>query len=194
MPKISSHSDVQWLEGIRNGEEKTIRLIFSLFKPRVVSFLGRNGTSKEEAEDIFMDVLEALFRKSQEDEQNFIDNDKFEPYLRRACLFQWMNRCRRKKLDAKLNADDLAFYGPPDSIEEALTKVEQAALFRKCFAKLGEQCRYILERFLLEREPLQKIAEDMGLTYGYTKKKKYKCNKQLITLIKTHPEYEELKK
>jgi DNA-directed RNA polymerase specialized sigma24 family protein len=113
MPKISSHSDVQWLEGIRNGEEKIIRLIFSLFKPKMVSFLGRNGTSKEEAEDIFMDVLEALFRKSHRDDQNFIDNDKFEAYLRRACLFQWMNRCRRKKLDAKLNAEDLAFYKPP---------------------------------------------------------------------------------
>ncbi len=194
MPKIKLPDTVNWLEGIRDKDENTIRLLFHFFKPKMVSFLVIKGTTKEEAEDIFMDVLEAIFRKCQTDSSEFIERDKFEHYIKRACLYQWLNKCRRKKVERELQADDISFYDNETTLEEELVQVERAALFRKCLNMLGEQCQYILVRFIIQQESLKQIADALGFSYEYTKKRKYHCNKKLIDLVKNHPEYPELKK
>lgn len=52
--------------------------------------------------------------------------------------------------------------------------------------KMGEKCRDIIKA-CMGKEHQEKVAEQLGLTYAYLRKKKSECMAQLGKLVKAHP-------
>ena len=72
-----------------------------------------------------------------------------------------------------------------DTFEQAeafAMQEEQAGLFLKAFEKLGERCQEII-RWSMKGEAQEKVAETLGVTYGYLRKKKSECMASLVKLI-----------
>lgn len=82
------------------------------------------------------------------------------------------------------NEDDLLHIGE-DTFEQAETlalQKEQANLFLKAFQQLGDRCKEII-RWSMKGEAQEKVAETLGVTYGYLRKKKSECMASLVKLI-----------
>ena len=59
---------------------------------------------------------------------------------------------------------------------------------RDRFQALAEECRKVLQ-LLFNGKSGKEIAQEMGYTEEYAKRKKYKCKLSLAQLIKQDPEY-----
>lgn len=72
-----------------------------------------------------------------------------------------------------------------EQAEQLRKQAEESDLFMRILAKLGLSCQDII-RNSLSGQPQEKIAELLGVTYGYLRKKKSECMASLIELIKKH--------
>jgi DNA-directed RNA polymerase specialized sigma subunit len=72
-------------------------------------------------------------------------------------------------------------------LDEAIYK----NIFWKSLEKLKKECQTIIEEFL-NGKPLKEIAEMLGLTPSYIKKKKHYCQKNLLEHVYKHPDYKKL--
>jgi len=66
-------------------------------------------------------------------------------------------------------------------------------IFRQCFDSMDEVSQKILKMYWMEIPPVE-IAEKLGYSYGYVRKKKSECMKELKSKIMEHPDYNELVK
>ena len=64
-------------------------------------------------------------------------------------------------------------------------------IFRQCFDTLDEVSQKILKMYWMEISPSE-IAQKLGYSYGYVRKKKSECMKELKNRIICHPDYKEL--
>ena len=65
--------------------------------------------------------------------------------------------------------------------------------FRQCFDAMDEVSQKILKMYWMEISPAV-IAEKLGYTYGYVRKKKSEGMKELKNRIIRHPDYNELER
>lgn len=61
---------------------------------------------------------------------------------------------------------------------------EKRKIFVAMFEKLGEKCREII-RWCLSGKPQEEIADALGLSYGYLRKKKSECMATLVESIRS---------
>ena len=98
----------------------------------------------------------------------------------------------RKKRTGPLQVKDseLIMEQLPET-ESDWRKHEQFNLYRKHFQRLSADCQKVMEMFL-QGHRLKDIAEVMGFTERYAKKRKFLCQKDLITAIEEDNQFEEL--
>jgi DNA-directed RNA polymerase specialized sigma subunit len=76
---------------------------------------------------------------------------------------------------------------------ELVDSVFYENVFRQCFNAMDEISQKILKMYWMEISPTE-IAEKLGYSYGYVRKRKSECMKELKTRIMEHPDYNELEK
>ena len=87
--------------------------------------------------------------------------------------------------DAQYIADDLPEF---DHL-----KLERQSLFDKAFARLGEDCQKLLLLFF-QKKPMDEIAVEMGFgSDNYAARRKHTCKERLVELVKSYPEFRELR-
>lgn len=181
-----------YLSGLQTNDDSVIEQIFTHFKVPVVQLLLKKSATLPEAEDIFMDALEAIYNRVQK-EQLVLHNCTFKTYLTSVCLKQWYNQCRRKKFKTDIIPEELTALKSNDNLEEELFKAERASLFWDAFTKMGEACRSVLQLAVIENQSLMEIGKQLGYTYDYARKKKSQCQRKLVKLIKDDQRFHELK-
>ncbi|TAK41262.1 MAG: sigma-70 family RNA polymerase sigma factor [Saprospiraceae bacterium] len=72
--------------------------------------------------------------------------------------------------------------------EEVLREEEKYSLFRQKFESLSEGCQKLL-RLAWNGRPLQEVAAEMNISYGYARKKKCECIARLTDAIQNAPEF-----
>ncbi len=64
-------------------------------------------------------------------------------------------------------------------------------LFWDVFETLDESSKKILKLYWQEISP-QEIADELGLSYGYVRKKKCEAQSELTERVKKHPDYKRI--
>ncbi len=180
-----------WLKGIQNHDPVVLKALFKEFLPGISTFIKSNGGTADDAEDIFMDGLEAIWRKIQAG--GFTLTCAFFSFLFEVCKRLWYKKTRRKKFDAGVTPDDLAVSKLVDEVQEEMETTDRYKLYRDKLALLGLDCQKVLQLFYREEKSHAEIAEIMGLTAGYAKKKAFECKQKLTDKIKADARFEELK-
>jgi RNA polymerase sigma factor (sigma-70 family) len=101
------------------------------------------------------------------------------------CKRKWLNEIKKRGTrQVTKSSDDLSEYGEDVSAaaERVGVEEEKARLFFQQFERLGEKCREIL-RMSLTGQRQEKIAELLGVTYGYLRKKKSECMATLLSYV-----------
>lgn len=186
-----SDANEYWITGIQGQDPAVLRALFKEFLPGITALVKTNGGTAADAEDIFMDALEAIWRKIQSG--SFVLTCAFFSFLYEVCKRLWFKKIRRKKFDAGVTPDDLVVSRLVDEVREEMETTERYKLYRDKMALLGEDCQKILGFFYREEKSHAEIAEIMGLTPGYAKKRAFECKQKLAEKIKADARFEELK-
>lgn len=183
-------SNTEIITGIVNKNRQVLNEVYLNYLPVITRLVKSNSGSESEALDIFQDGLVVLYEKLKTTE----DPDKIQcaAYLTKVCKNLWLNQIRSKKM-GKEKRNNIVTEQPDLSKEiwNDMLQSQRYELYRKHFRLLGEDCQKVL-RLFHNKVSLRNIAQKMGFTEQYAKKKKFKCQKSLIASIENDHMYLEL--
>jgi len=148
-----------------------------------------NRGSEEDAQDIFQDALCMMYEKSQQEQLQF--NCAFKTYLYAVCRNMWLMVLRKKRTDGVMVKDTEIGDDLSESLIQDMTHARRVQVFKAHLENLGESCQQVL-KFFFNGKSLRQIAEQMGFTEAYAKKRKFVCQQKLIASIEQDILFREL--
>jgi len=189
MKIVRKYGDNELLEAIKNSKEtdNAVRFIYSEYFDTISSLITYNKGSRQDAEDIFQEVV-----------VNFIDivkKDKFrgessiKTFIVTLARYTWLNQLKKNDRSA---SRDVAFEKGRDheeaDVSEHLVDMESKKELLTTIEKLGETCRKILILFYYEELSMKEMLPHLPYeNEQVVRNKKHKCLQQLTHLIKSNP-------
>lgn len=177
--KMVKYTDQEIVESLKNRKGDAVRFVSEEYLPMIVYMVEKMDGSYNDAEDIFQEALIIIIKKIDSGELKL--TAKFSTYLYAVCKNLWLYQLNKNKVDDKLQLEDVEETYEPD-YDEKYDKALQQKQFWHYYEQLSDVCRKILRLYWLDL-PVKKIAEDMGNTEKYIRKRKYECKKKLVELI-----------
>lgn len=186
------HSDQLYIVGLLKNDSKIIKEIYEKFVPKVIHYICKNSGNKDDAKDVIQEVLITIYHQAQKNK--FKLTCPFDAYFFLLCKRMWLNLLKKnakKKVTINeeiLSIDDDASLLAFDTIEFN----EKQQLFEEMFQKLGNACKELLKTSF-EIKSLQEVADKLGVSYGYVRKKKSLCVGKLTKLVQGSPVFNKFK-
>jgi RNA polymerase sigma factor (sigma-70 family) len=180
---MAIHADQRYLEGLLTNDNQLIEEIYRLFSPGIRSWIIKNSGSGDDAADIFQESLIDIYNQARYKDLQL--TCPFQPFLLLVCKRKWLNEVKKRGLrPVTKSSGDLSDHGEDvfAAAEQVGMEEEKVRLLFQQFQRLGEKCREIL-RMSLTGEKQEKIAEILGVTYGYLRKKKSECMATLMAYV-----------
>ena len=181
-------TDLAYLQGVLSNDAPLLESIYRKFLPVVFGMVHRNCGTFEDAKDVFQEALLVVYKHAARPE--FQLTSSFESYLLGIARFIWLRQLKKTSRTQVTNEVPERFDVAAD-IEQQVIETEKHTLYRDNLKQLGVDCQQLLQRFF-NREPLNKIAGDMGYSPDYVKKKNKVCKEKLISLIQDDPRFNEI--
>jgi RNA polymerase sigma factor (sigma-70 family) len=189
--QMKKYTDQEIIQGIKSGESYAVKYLASEFLPVISYYISKNNGSEDDAKDVFQDALFIVIEKIHNND--FSLKGPLSTYLYAICKHLWMMELDKQRVvknyEERLMKDDFIV----NDMSESGDSIFYEKIFRKCFNAMDESSRKILEMYWLDISPLE-IAEKLGFSYGYVRKKKSECMKELKNRIMEHPDFKELEK
>jgi RNA polymerase sigma factor (sigma-70 family) len=179
------------IEGLRDHDKEVIGYIFSMYFPMIENLVKTNGNgSRQDAEDLFMNAMEALYLKA--GDEHFTLSSAFSTLLFEICKRNWLKVLKQKKRSARVTFDTQSELIAVEDFLPALERSERYQLYREKFGKLSKGCQEVLQ-LTFEGFSMKEIAERLGFAgEGYARKRKFKCKEKLMQLVRSDARYQEL--
>jgi RNA polymerase sigma factor (sigma-70 family) len=176
-------SDKELLKGLISRDESVLKMLYHLYYQGIRRFVRSNSGNDEDARDLFQDAILVLFQKARSGDFNLTCSPG--TYLYSVCRFLWLKELGKRSRFTNKIAELEEFIDPDSDINEISEKNERILIFRKCFEKLGKDCKKVLELFL-KGKSIAEITRIME--YGseqYTRNRRYRCKSALINNIRS---------
>jgi RNA polymerase sigma factor (sigma-70 family) len=181
--RMAIHPDQRLLEGLLSNDNQVVEEIYRRFARKTAFQILQSRGSEEDAADIFQESLIDIYNQAKYKDLQL--TCPFEPFLLLVCKRKWLNEIKKRgKSPVTKSPDDVSDYGEDvfALAEQAGKEEDKARLFLQQFERLGEKCREIL-RLSLTGDRQEKIAEALGVSYGYLRKKKSECMATLLSYV-----------
>jgi RNA polymerase sigma factor (sigma-70 family) len=189
LPEERLCAENKLLNAFLQADNEAILMIYKSCLPMVSKYICGNGGSHDDARDVFQEALMALYKQAQS--SKFVLTASVSTYIFSICRYQWLKTLRKnKKVESLVESFDL--QDDECNIIVHLEKSERFLILQNHLSKLKGNNRKILELHF-QKYSTNEIAEQLGLSRLYVKKKKFECKKQLIDSIKMDLRYLELK-
>ena len=186
--RMKEYTDQEIIKGLKLGESFAVKYLAKKHLPVISYFISKNKGNEEYAKDIFQDALFIIVEKIYAND--FDLKGTLSTYLFAICKNLWL-----MELDKVKAAKNYMLRRVVDQTEgdfsESADSVFYGNVFRNCFDTLDEVSRKILTMYWKDIS-LADIAEKLGYSYGYVRKKKSECMKELKDKIIEHPNFNEL--
>jgi RNA polymerase sigma factor (sigma-70 family) len=183
------YADQHIIESIRKREDVAFKYLQVKFQDSIRLMVIEMGGSKEDAKDVFSEGLIALIRLV--DREDFELNCKLGTLVYALCKKTWKQHLEKQVAVRNYHVRKLENSPDWDFTEESDKQVYHE-IFWESFKKLEKVCQEILEGYLKEISP-KEIAEQLGYSYGYIRKRKSMCHSFLMKLIQGHPTFRRIK-
>jgi RNA polymerase sigma factor (sigma-70 family) len=180
--------DLPYIRAILYNDPRLLEEIYRKFLPPLFGMLRRNGGTFEDSKDVFQEAIVVVFHHASR--PGFQLTAPFQSYLLGIGRFIWLRQLKKKaRTEVTFDLED--GLAVDSDLEHQILESEKRTLFREKFALLGQDCQQLLQRFF-DREPLNNIANSMGYTDDYIKKKNKVCKGKLMDLIHKDRRFKEL--
>jgi RNA polymerase sigma factor (sigma-70 family) len=189
MEVIKNLSDLELVGAIRQGRavDNAIKFIYREHFDSLCRYVENNSGSRQDAEDIFQEVLVNFIGLVQEDK--FRGDSTVKTFLYSMTRNTWLNELKKRgrkelremkyekaKDESEMDVNHL--IAGREATQQVISLVEQ----------LGEGCKKILLLFYYENLPMKEILEATDYeNEQVVRNKKYKCLKQLEQMISSNP-------
>lgn len=190
---MTHHPDTRFIEALLRNEHPGITEIYSRFADRIERFVCANSGSSDDARDIFQEALLTITRQARRPE--FVLSCPFEAYLYLVCRGKWLNELKRRKRAAVTIEEAGGFTAVEDAgvlADSTLFEDARNRLFRRIFEQLSAGCRRILQ-LSWSGISMEEVSVQLGLSYGFARKRKAECIALLISRMQAAPEFTDLK-
>lgn len=190
---MAKHLNEWYTEGLLQQKPEVVRSIFAEFLPPVIAFVRANAGTQEDAKDVFMYALEIVYRKLKAGDLEL--SALFSTYLQAICRRHWLKSLRRNKFDAGVTPDDPVVSNTmgKDQDTEFSENSERKVLFAEKFQEIPKDCQMVLSLSWNTEMSMEEVAEALGWTYAYVRKRKTVCKKTLIDAVQADPRFVELR-
>lgn len=178
-------TDDEIIDCLRNRQSHVVRYLSDRYLPMIRLMVHQTGGTPDDAKDIFQDGLIIMIEKI--DRDDFALTCKFKTFLFSVCKNLWRSVLEKRRAAANYLNRKLDDSTINDFSEEYDHKLYQDLIY-DIFETLDPVCQQILRMYWEEYSP-KEIAEKLGYTYGYVRKKKCECQAELISKIQNHPDY-----
>jgi len=189
MEVIKTFSDPEILASIRSGKQidDAIKAVYRNNFESLNWYVMNNNGSRQDAEDIFQEVVVNFIELVQKDK--FRGESSIKTFLFSLNRFTWLNELKRKgralareekyeKGQEKTEMDVSHFIAGREAKGQVLQLMEQ----------IGETCKKILLMFYYENLSITEMLENLHYeNEQVVRNKKYKCLKQLEGMISENP-------
>lgn len=180
---FAAHQTTAQLAAIKQNDDAALKALYLENYSKVEAYVMANSGTADEAKDIYQEAFIAVWRNIQLNKFTPVNETSLGGYLYQVAKNKWLDHLRsghHKKLVPLDGSENGALV-------EELPENQQAYLLalRKNFAKLGNTCRELLQRFYFGKESLRTIAQAFQWTEATAKNNKYRCLQQLREFIKT---------
>ncbi len=150
--------------------------------------VAQSGGSVEDSRDIFQDGLIIMLEKI--DSKDFVLTCKFKTYLYCVCENLWKTVLEKRRVASNyfLRRDEAE---SEKDFTEHLDRELYENIFHEVFETLDPVSKSILNMYWQDISP-QEIADKLGYTYGYVRKKKSEAQSELTEKVKKHPGYKRI--
>lgn len=181
--------DDKYINYLLTNDRKGLKAIYDEFLPKIQSIIRGMGGTDDDGWEIFQESLIVIMAKARKDD--FELTSSFYTFLVSICRFKWFNESK-KKYKKELTIEDNVTLSTDEDIVRDINQVERYRLYRSKLSMLKPMCRQILELFF-NQYSLKEIREKLSLaSENAAKQKKHQCQKKLIALIQSDPQFKEL--
>ncbi|UNY99308.1 sigma-70 family RNA polymerase sigma factor [Zhouia spongiae] len=192
MSEKEIHEDQKYINGLLQNNTFVVQMIYDKFAPKVVNFIKNNSGDTDQAKDVIQETLITIY--NQASEKGLQLTCPFEAYFFLLCKRKWINHLKKESNKEVTIKDEILSNN--ETTEHMLTETslyeEKHALFTEMFLKLGQACKELLKA-TFKIKSMEEVAESLGVTYAYARKKKSLCIGKLTKLVQESPGYKNLK-
>lgn len=177
MEVIRNFPDSELVDNLRTGQrmDETIKAIYRGHFDSLSWYVMNNSGSRQDAEDIFQEVIVAFIDLVQKDK--FRGESTVKTFLFSLNRFTWLNELKRR---GRALAREEKYERGQEKVELDTSAIiadrEGKAEVVRLVAELGEICRKILLLFYYENLSMKEILETMHYeNEQVVRNKKYKC-------------------
>ncbi|MEM8523297.1 MAG: sigma-70 family RNA polymerase sigma factor [Bacteroidota bacterium] len=180
--------NTKYINGIVENDFAILQQMYKESLPEVVKYVKRNSGTLDDAKDIFQEGILVIFKKAKEG--NLTLTTSFHNFLFLVCKRIWLKKLT-KKGKKEVPFEEEWEFSFEDTLEEEFLQHKKWKLFHQKFQQLAEECQKVLKMWF-NKQSSKTIAQEMGYTEDYAKRKKYKCKAGLTELIKKDALYKDL--
>jgi RNA polymerase sigma factor (sigma-70 family) len=184
------HEDQKYIEGLLKNNSFIIQTIYDKFAPKVINYIKQNNGSVDQAKDVIQETLITIYNQAKE--KNLQITCPFDAYFFLLCKRKWLNVLKKNAKEVTINETVLS--KGDDAQELALETSlfgEKQALFNTMFEKLGKACKELIKA-TFKIKSMEKVAESLGVSYAYARKKKSLCIGKLTKLVQESSRFKQL--
>lgn len=177
----------QIFEGIRRNDPQVLRYIYKSFFWKIQNFVFDYKGTEADAEDIFQEALVIIYQKIRD--ENVEISCSFKTFFFAVCRHLWFRQLVvRRQMEEVIqdSAQTEDVFRIMEDLFQSIDKTEARRMVQRHFSQLGETCQKILQLFNA-RVPLKEIAQIVGISEKFAKKKKFECKEKLLNQIKNDP-------
>lgn len=153
--------------------------------PMIRLMVRQKGGTNEDAHDIFQEGLMIMLEKL--DNENFALTCKFKTFLFCVCENLWNTVLYKRQVASNYFVRRVEPDDEKDFSEQMDHRMYEE-IFRDVFESLDPVSKQILNMYWQEMSP-QEIADKMGLSNGYVRKKKCEAQAELTEKVRKHSGY-----
>lgn len=186
------HKDQKYIEALLQNNSKLLGDLYQKFSPKIINYITQNNGDADAAQDIIQETLVTIYHQAKE--KGLVLTVPFDAYFFLLCKRRWLNQLKKNSKTQVTNVEESLSISDETIKQAAETELyeSRAALFQSKLKELSKACRDLLEKAFTIKS-MQKVAEILGVSYGYARKKKSECIGKLTLLVKKSASYQHLK-
>ena len=180
-----THPDQRYVDALLQNDPSLVREIYTRFSKETLQWVQRNQGNADDAQDIFQEALLAITMRARKG--NFQLTCPFGAYLFLVVRGKWFNELKKRKLRkvTESSPDGLGVEEQDALVlaEDTLREEQRELLFQEKFQQLSDRCRELLQ-LSWKGQKMEAVANQLGISYAYARKKKSECIAALMKSIK----------
>lgn len=187
------HPDQRFIIYLKENNAQGIDEIYALYSDNVKRYILRNNGGMDDAADIFQEALIDIYNLAHT--PSFILTCPFEAFLITICKRKWLNALKKRgRKPVTVSLEDVYTLTPDDLIasDAYAEQIELENTILQVLESMGDRCKSIIKA-CMGKDSQEKIAESLGISYAYLRKKKSECMAGLRKLVNDHPLFRKTK-